>query len=138
MKKSSQETIPPEWLAEQDTGIYRDPPKKFVPISSRLGAESKRLYDLDRQLTEAEKFARKVLALPDVKNRVFHNWRRRELYARQVLAHVQLVRQWRTEGDAEKGGAYSYWLGRYVEALRVSGIEHNAGRGRTTLRAARP
>lgn len=137
MKKTAQENIPSEWLAEYDTGIYRDPPKKLVPISwKRIEARDRKLFTLDRQLAEVKKFAEKLLKDPDVKKGIAHNWKRRMDYARQALAYVKLVRERREQGDWEKVAIYSYYVGRYYEALRVLRIEHNAARGRKTLHAA--
>jgi hypothetical protein len=141
VKKSFQENIPQAWLAEYDTGIYRDPPKQFSRLKTvkdweayRLRAEAgdKELFDLDQQLAEAKQFAEKVLDHPSVQNRTVHNWKGRWDYAIQVLAYVKLVREQRKQGNWEKVTVYSYWLGRYYEGLRVRRTEHNAARGRKT------
>ena len=100
VKKPPEELIPPQWLAESDTGIYRDPPKKFFPLKTSKDVhafvqrthQDAELFDLDHQLSEAERFADRVLTDPKVSTRTTHeivSYRKRSTTG--FLRHLLLI-----------------------------------------------
>lgn len=143
-----------------DTGIYRDPPQRYVDITDPVVVraswekEDQEIFNLDTWLTKAQKFAQETIDCyeyrpkspppnwgfprsPSKSEGIHENVKRQLEYARTLRVYVQHVHQALDKGDSREAALYGFLVGQYYEALRVCQVEHVAVRGRKNIAATR-
>lgn len=138
VKKSLKNPIPPERLAEYDTGIFRTPPMKFYPLTSwkdwdafsrREKKIDEKLFNLDWWFAKIEKLSHRNRAryegpggypLPRSKAKgIPHNVKRVVDYAQVLWAYQQHLRQAVEKGDVRQVALYGILVGYHYLALDI-------------------
>jgi len=151
VSKSSQGSIPENWLEAYDTGIYYDPPRPSIPLDpATFGhdtvAAATRRFSLEGKLEEAEQLARNILTRytdaqgnplpPSKKEGIPHNVKRQVDFAVMLLGHIRMVQENVDVANVRGAALCGYYVGMYYEALRVSPFENVALRGRKVGKGA--